>query len=111
MNSQLTMPPTATRNSAVVTGNRKQDGSIAGLLTPTTSTGYTTGGALTAPNGTSQFSNMHTGQYPVSDTNTVKPTPPVKNTTPMTGISAGLASRGSGKGARASGAGGTGPKR
>ncbi|CAM4812301.1 unnamed protein product [Rotaria magnacalcarata] len=111
-NTQSQMPPTATRNSAVPTASKKKDSSaIAGLLTSTPSTGYSTSSGLSAPNGTSQFSNTHMNQYHVSDANVSKPPQATKNVTPMTGISAGLASRGSGKGSRAGGGAGTGPKR
>ncbi|CAF3613857.1 unnamed protein product [Rotaria sp. Silwood1] len=111
-NTQSTMLPTATRNSAVPVANKKKENaSIAGLLTPTSSTQYSTGNNLPAPNGTSQFSNIHPGQYHITDTNVVKPTQATKNVTPMTGISAGLASRGTGKGGRTVGTPGTGQKR
>jgi hypothetical protein len=106
--TQGSMLPTATRNPSVNTTTKRSGSStLAGLLAPTISAGYPTGGALVAPNGTSQFSNVHPGQYLLTDT---KPQA-TKNTTPMTGISAGLASRGSGKGGRGVGAGGTGQKR
>ncbi|CAF4152988.1 unnamed protein product [Rotaria sp. Silwood2] len=111
-NTQQPMPPTATRNSAVPMANKKKENSsIAGLLTPTPPTQYPTGSNLSAPNGISQFSNIHPGQYHVTNTNAVKSAQPIKNVTPMTGISAGLASRGPGKGGRAVGAPGTGQKR
>jgi hypothetical protein len=84
---------------------------LAGLLTPTTTGGYPIGGVLPAPNGTSQFSSVYSGQNLLTDTNVGKQPQATKNTTPMTGISAGLANRGSGKGSRGAGAGSTGPKR
>ena len=106
------MPPTATRNpSAPMATKKGANSTLAGLLTPTTGGGYSTGSALTAPNGTSQFSNVHPDQYLLNEASINKQQQATKNTTPMTGISAGLASRGSGKGGRGVGAGGTGPKR
>ncbi|CAF1287230.1 unnamed protein product [Rotaria sordida] len=108
------MPPTATRNSTVpMATKKKENSSIAGLLTPTQ---YSTGSNLSTSNGTNQFSNIHSTQYHVTETNattttTTKPTQATKNITPMTGISAGLASRSSGKGGRAVGTPGTGQKR
>jgi hypothetical protein len=109
---QSTMPPTATRNPSVSITSKKPAGStLAGLLTPTTTSGYPTGGVLAAPNGTSQFGNMYSGQNLLSDSTVGKQVQATKNTTPMTGISAGLANRGSGKGGRGGGAGGAGPKR
>ena len=105
--TQSTMPPTATRNPPMPTAAKKTGGStLAGLLAPTTTSGYPT-----APNGTSQFSSVYPGQNLLPDPNVNKPVQATKNTTPMTGISAGLASRGSGKGSRGGGAGGAGPKR
>jgi hypothetical protein len=102
------MLPTATRNPSATMANKKGNSTLAGLLTPTTPAGYQTGSTLVAPNGTSQFSNIHPGQYLLNDT---KPQA-TKNNTPMTGISAGLASRGPGKGGRGVGGGGAaGPKR
>jgi hypothetical protein len=47
----------------------------------------------------------------LSDANVTKTSQPTKNTTPMTGISAGLAGRAPGKSGRGVTAGGTGPKR
>jgi hypothetical protein len=106
--TQPTMPPTATRNPPTSMANKKAGNStLAGLLTPTT----TTGGYPTAPNGTSQFGNVYPGQSLLTDANANKPVQATKNTTPMTGISAGLASRGPGKGGRGAGASGTAPKR
>ena len=92
------MLPTATRNPPVPMGGiKKGNSTLAGLLTPTTPAGgYQTGSTVAAPNGTSQLSNVHPGQYLLNDT---KPQA-TRNTTPMTGISAGLASRGPGKGGR-----------
>ncbi|CAF1677278.1 unnamed protein product, partial [Adineta ricciae] len=111
LGTQPAMPPTATRNPQLPTASKKTANStLAGLLTPTSSTGYPASGALPAPNGTSQFSNAHPSQYLVNDTNTPKPQA-TKNVTPMTGISAGLAGRTPGKGSRATGGSGTGAKR
>lgn len=115
--TQSTMPPTATRNPSIPTATKKPNNStLAGLLTPSTPGGYQTSGVLPAPNGTNPFGNVYAGQNLLNDTN--KPPQATKNTTPMTGISAGLASRGSGKGSRGpgkgsrgAGAGGSGPKR
>jgi len=110
--TQSTMPPTATRNPSVSMATKKSASStLAGLLTPSTAGGYSTGGTLTAPNGTSQFSNVYPGQNLLTDATPGKQPQATKNTTPMTGISAGLASRGPGKGGRGAGAGSTGPKR
>jgi len=110
--TQSTMPPTATRNPSVSMATKKAGNStLAGLLTPTTTGGYPTGGVLPAPNGTSQFGNVYSGQNLLTDTNVGKQPQATKNTTPMTGISAGLANRGSGKGSRGAGAGSAGPKR
>ena len=105
--AQSTMPPTATRNPSTSTANKKPGGStLAGLLTPSTGGGYPT-----APNGTSQFGSLYPGQNLSADPNANKLTQATKNTTPMTGISAGLAGRTPGKGGRGGGAGGTAPKR
>lgn len=115
LNSSTSLPQTATRHANAPMATKKKDNSsIAGLSTPTSSTGYPTGGVLSAPNGTSQFSNVHMGQYLVTESNVPKPPPPPqtqKTVTPMTGISAGLTGRGTGKGSRASGGAGTGQKR
>jgi hypothetical protein len=104
------MPATATRNPPTAT-TKGASSTLAGLLTPTTGGGYSTSGTLAAPNGTSQFSNVHSNQYFLSDANVTKTSQPTKNTTPMTGISAGLAGRAPGKSGRGVTAGGTGPKR
>jgi hypothetical protein len=106
--TQSSMPQTATRNPSVPMAAKRPGGStLAGLLTPSTTGGYPTGGVLPAPNGTNQFGNVYSGQNLLTD---AKPQA-TKNVTPMTGISAGLASRGPGKGRGGAGAGGTGPKR
>jgi hypothetical protein len=104
--TQSTMPQTATRNPPAPMANKKPGNTLAGLLTPTTAGGYST-----APNGTSQFGNVYAGQNLSTDPNANKLMQATKNTTPMTGISAGLSSRGSGKGGRGAGASGTAPKR
>ncbi len=110
--TQPTMPPTATRNPPTSMANKKAGSStLAGLLTPTTTGGYPTAGGLAAPNGTSQFGNVYPGQSLLTDATVNKPVQATKNTTPMTGISAGLASRGPGKGSRGAGAGGAAGKR
>jgi hypothetical protein len=106
---QSTMPPTATRNTSTAPTATKKPGrsTLAGLLTPGIPSGY----PLNAPsNGTSQFSSMHPDQLLLHDPSTVKQAQATKNT-PMTGISAGLAGRGSGKGSRTTGGAGTGQKR
>lgn len=96
------MLPTATRNPQLPTATKKSDSStLAGLLT-------------SSSNGTNQLGNMYPGQGLLSDVSpTAKPAvQATKNVTPMTGISAGLSSRGSGKGSRSTGgAGAAGPKR
>ncbi|CAF4012893.1 unnamed protein product [Adineta steineri] len=109
-NTHPTIPPTATRNQAPTAPKRTKDTTLEGLLTPSTPSGYSAGSNARASNGTGQFSNAHTGPYLPNDMTMPKQPQPMKNTTPMTGISAGLGGRGSGKGSRGAGASGTAPK-
>ena len=57
-----------------------------------------------------QFGGAHPGQF-LPDVSAPKQAQATKNNMPMTGISAGLAGRASGKGSRAAGSTGAGPKR
>lgn len=101
--TQSSLLPTATRNPQPPTATKKSDSStLAGLLTPPT-----------APsNGTSQFGNVYPGQSLLPDPHApAKPVQATKNVTPMTGISAGLSNRGSGKGSRGTGSSTAGQKR
>lgn len=104
-NSPLLPPNTPTRTQPTIQPTATR------LHQPTTSDGYALGSTLPPASNPSQLGNVHPSQYGLADSNAVKQPQATKNVTPMTGISAGLTGRGSGKGSRAGGAGGTGSKR
>lgn len=109
--TQSAMPLTATRNPSATTATKRENSTLAGLLTPNPPGGYSTAAGMSTSNGTSQYGNTYPGQSLSTDAITNKPLPTPKSTTPMVGINAGLSSRSLGKGSRGGGAGGTAPKR
>ena len=111
-NTRLPMSPTATRNTSMpITTKKSEAPSIAGLPPLVASGGYPITGDFPAPNGADLSVDVHAIPYALNDNNTLKQVQATKNTTPMTGISVGLGGRGSSKGNRANGSGGTTGKR